>query len=130
MQLTITDLKQNSSGKSWSVNKKYLVKNETAEVLKVGQTIDATIKTSEFNGKTMEWIEGFKAMAAPAASAPAATPAPANGNLFWLPFASNTVAHAVQAGYIQKPEDILGWVLAAKSAATTAAAQSDGDIPF
>jgi hypothetical protein len=33
-----------------------------------------------------------------------------------LPFISNTVAHAIQAGLIKTPEDLTGWVMGARAA--------------
>ena len=45
--------------------------------------------------------------------APVSTVAP-----WWMPFASNTVAHAIAAGLIKEPQDIRAWLIAAKTAAT------------
>ena len=46
---------------------------------------------------------------------------------FWMPFASNVVAHAISGGLVKTPTDIKAWVLAAKEAAEKAAI---GDASF
>jgi len=48
-----------------------------------------------------------------AAAAPGAGPT----DRFWLPFVSNTVAHAIAATLIQEPMQIKAWAAAAKQAA-------------
>jgi hypothetical protein len=123
MQLTIENVKTNPSGKSVAVTaggKNYLAKPGMG--LAPGMTIDAEVKDSFFNGKTNTWIEAYKAVngsAAPQAGqgaghSPAATPAGAAP--VWLPFASNTVAHAINAGIIKEPADVKQWAAAAKQA--------------
>jgi hypothetical protein len=47
------------------------------------------------------------------ASAPAAVP---STDALILPFISNTIAHAIQAGLIKSPEDLTGWVMGARAA--------------
>ena len=116
MQLTIQAVKTNPSGKSMVVKaggKDYLAK--AGMPLQAGMTIEAETETSEFNGKTNTWIKTFKATAA--------TPTPPAGNSTgngvppaWLPFASNTVAHAINAGLIQTPDQVTQWASAAKQA--------------
>ena len=56
-----------------------------------------------------------------------AQPAPIGTVAPWfMPFVSNVVAHAIQAGLIKEPAQIRAWLIAAKTAAT---AHGDG-IPF
>lgn len=43
----------------------------------------------------------------------------APSDALYLPFISNTVAHAIQAGLIKQPLDLTGWVLAARMALAT-----------
>lgn len=125
MQLTIESIKTNPSGKSIVVKaggRDYLAK--VGMPLQAGMTIDAELKDSQFNGKTNTWIEKWKQVnVAPqtmgntqpvhgaAVSGSSAGAAPV-----WLPFLSNTVAHAIQAGLITDPSHIKLWAAAAKQA--------------
>lgn len=93
--------------------KEYFAKKETG--ITAGMTIDAETKASEYNGKTYVWVEKWKE----ASSAQAATSTAPAGNFLsapWLPFASNTVAHAIAAGIITAPNHIEAWTRAAKEA--------------
>ena len=116
----------------------------------IGRSVEADIVTTE---KAGPWIKGWKPCAIPAAptatpqvqAQPAPTPPPPpaavattrvpepqyaepNTNVapWWMPFVSNTVAHAIQAGLIKTPQEIRAWLIAAKVAAKT----HDQDIPF
>jgi len=113
MQLTIESVKTNPSGKSMVVKaggKDYLAK--AGMPLQAGMTIEAETKDSLYNNKTNTWIEKWKPVSAAPASAPAANGA---GNA-WLPFASNTVAHAINAGLITTPDQVKVWAASAKQA--------------
>ena len=128
MQLTIENVKTNPSGKSCVVKaggKDYLAK--PAMGLAPGMTIEAELKESFFNGKTNIWIEKYKAVNGSAAPQAGASPERSQGPLVdrerpavaappWLPFASNTVAHAINAGIIKEPADVKQWAAAAKQA--------------
>lgn len=70
-------------------------------------------------------------------SAPAGNPAqrPSNGatapscapaDALYLPFISNTVAHAIQAGLIKAPADVTAWVLGAKAAMSAKVVTTNG----
>jgi hypothetical protein len=127
MQLVIENVKTNPSGKSCVVKaggKDYFAK--PAMGLAAGMTIEAETEVSEFNGKQNTWIKAYKKVgngsAAPqshpvteprtaSSSAGAAVAAPA-----WLPFASNTVAHAINGGLITTPDQVKLWAAAAKQA--------------
>lgn len=118
MQLTVDTVKQNPSGKSIVVKaggKDYLAKSGMG--IQAGMTIEAETKDSQFNGKTNTWIEKWKPVAAAPTSAPAGNgAAPAANGTAWLPFASNTVAHAINAGLIKEPAEVKQWAAAAKQA--------------
>ena len=123
MQLTIENIKTNPSGKSCVVKasgKDYFAKPNIG--LSVGMTIDAETEVSEYNGKQNVWIKKYKAInggAAPQAGPGAGTSTaanPAGAAPVWLPFASNTVAHAINAGIIKVPDDVKAWAAAAKQA--------------
>jgi hypothetical protein len=55
---------------------------------------------------------------------------------WWMAFVSNTVAHAIEAGLIKLPNDMIGWAIAAKETAANLAnpqedeADKEEDIPF
>ena len=96
-----------------------------------GQMIEAEIQTSDKFGP---WIKGWKPVAAPqvpppsqggipSASAPAAA-APRyagepgdNITPWFMPFVSNTVAHAIEKGLITTPLGINEWALKAAQVA-------------
>lgn len=115
-----------------------------------GSHIEAEIVTLEKGGP---WIKSWKqGIAAPQVQTPpaggippsqspaaAATPykyAEPNLNVapWWMPFVSNSVAHAIKAGIITAPNQIQPWAMAAKEAArglvTKTPATQDSDIPF
>ena len=98
-----------------------------------GQMIEAEIETGKFG----PWIKGWKPVAAtqvppppqggfppapaPAVAAPHYAGEPgSNVQPWWGPFASNTVAHAIQAGLIKDPVAINQWYLKAAQCAVAA----------
>lgn len=112
MQLTIETVKTNPSGKSCVVKaggKDYFAKPNIG--LSAGMTIDAETEVSEYNGKQNVWIKKYRALEAPAQTGTA----PSSGTA-WLPFASNTVAHAINGGLITTPDQVKVWAAAAKQA--------------
>lgn len=119
MQLTIDKIKPTQKSIVVTAGgKEYFAKKDSG--ITAGMTIDAETEDSEYNGKSYCWIKKWKAMAstppAQAKDAPAGgTTGPAIGNA-WLPFASNTVAHAINAGLIQNPDQVKVWAAAAKAA--------------
>src|SRR5690349_3574179 len=103
MLLNVTEVKPTKSGKSVVVKangKDYFAKPDMG--ITAGTSIEATTEDSEYQGKTLVWIKAWKPTAALTQSAPAA--GGNGGNLPYLPFVSNTVAHAIAAGRIQTPE--------------------------
>lgn len=128
MQLTIEAVKTNPSGKSLTVKaggKDYFAKTNSG--ISPGMTIEAETKVSDYNGKSNVWIEKWKAVAEATQTPQAGTKPPAaNGSApWWMPFVSNTVAHAIQAGIIQTPNQIDAWAVAARLAAQ----KLETDIP-
>ena len=100
-------------------------------VPRVGQA-EVTITSREYNGTTYHSIADYKPVSAAVAGKPeiGATP-------WWMPFVSNTVAHAIAAGAITSNEQIDDWAKAAKAAALALATDNkktgdapDDDIPF
>ena len=120
--MTILKIEQatlSKSGKSYNVkvgDKWYLAKTDSNITTAVGKTIEAEVSESEYNGKTMYWINEWALVAGQAAAAP---PAVSYGAPWWMPFVSNTVAHAISAGLIKTPEDIKAWAAAAADTAIT-----------
>lgn len=140
----IEQVKLSASGKSLSVKasgRNYFAKKESGLMDKLGWTIEAETEESapKDGGKPFVWITKWKKADAATASAPAAAPAPAAAsapaqqpsfsaegiNLAFLPFVSNCVAHAIQAGRIETPHDIQKWAQGAYSAAN-----SLKDVPY
>lgn len=53
-------------------------------------------------------------------------PSSAPADALYLPFISNTVAHAIQAGLIKTPADVASWVLGAKAAMSAKVVTTNG----
>lgn len=123
MILSIESVKPTSTGKSLIVKaggKDYFAKPNSG--IQAGMTIDAETKVSEYQGKQNTWIEKWK-------QTTAATPSPqagTNGNAAYMPFVSNTVAHAISAGLITTPDQIAAWA----NAAYVAAIKLGDDVPY
>ena len=151
--------KKSQSGKTLSVavgGNYFSTKNWEFENM-VGQVIEFVPDASEFQGKTIMWINDWsqpgvgsqtaaqamdQAMANQGHAMPPANPPPtqpAQHPSTYLPMTSNVVAHAIAAGVITKPEQLEAWAAAAFSAAknrlepTAQGSSPDGfddDIPF
>lgn len=93
--------------------------------LTAGMSIDAEIEETTYNNKQYFWIQKWKPIqsAEHRAAAQAATPG-SPMNLPYMPFVSNTVAHAIAAGRIENPTQIAPWVKACIEALR------DIDTPF
>ena len=93
-----------------------------------GHRYDCSVSEREYQGRTYLNIESQKDIT------PAGGNGAGGGDRFWLPFVSNTVAHAIAAGKIEGPADIQAWAAAAKAAALALDAKPDAefddDIPF
>ena len=113
----------------------------------VGKMIEAEIRTHDkFGAGVHTWKPVNAAPQVATALAAATPPSPAaaapykyaepNLNVapWWMPFVSNTVAHAIQAGHVNNPQAIKAWAVAAKEAARVLVSQTpttqDEDIPF
>lgn len=119
MQLTVELVQPAKTGKSLRVKANgewYGAKKDSG--LTAGMVIDAEVSDGEFG----KWIDKYKkangGSAQPltvsgVASLPNAAPHMAP---VWLPFASNTVAHAIQGGIITAPSQIEAWTRAVKEA--------------
>ena len=108
-----------------------------------GKMIEADIVTGKFGPWINAWKESTVAAPPTAAPIPAATPplsagaapryAEQNPNVapWWAPMASNVIAHAIQAGKIETPDQIGIWFNAVKGAAQGQQSNEvDDDIPF
>ena len=126
-----------ASGKAWRVrsgSRWFNAFKDSGIENHIGKTIDAEISTHEKYG---DGIEKYKVVDTP--TGPQGTPTNASGAVsgvrpaldsnrgapWYMPFLSNTVAHAITAGLIKGPTEIKVWVLAAKEAA-----ESVDDIPL
>lgn len=102
-----------------------------------GVTYDVEVKSREYNGKTYwDITERHGKASAPAASSGGSAPPPFVDR-FWLPFVSNTVAHAISSGAITDPLQVSIWAKAAKAAAVELDAPppqrepgQDDDVPY
>ena len=133
-QVTIQSVELSKSGKSHVIKstdgQTYFSKPDQGLINHPGRTIDCDISTSEYNGKSMLWINKYKLLgeaaeplipAARAVIGHTSTPlslrhAEQPPSMVWLPMASNTVAHAIQAGLIKEPKEVRDWVVAVKDA--------------
>lgn len=77
-----------------------------------GQTYEVEIASRDYNGKTYKNVTKWQKMGEQKAANGSASNAP-----WFMPFVSNTVAHAIQAGKITGPAEIQAWAEAAKAAA-------------
>jgi hypothetical protein len=83
-----------------------------------GQTYEIETKSETWGDKDVTVISGVKSNGNGAAGG--------NGlDKWWMPFVSNTVAHAIQVGEIKEPAHIKVWAAAAKRAAEEIAAGHD-----
>lgn len=119
--LTVESVQPAKTGKSLRVKANgewYGAKKDSG--IASGMTIEAETEDGDFG----KWINKWRpsnaapqvaqpARAAVDAQASSRTPAVAAA---WLPFASNTVAHAISAGYIKEPGHVSAWAKAAKEA--------------
>jgi len=116
MQLTVENVTTAKTGKSLRVKANgdwYGAKKDSG--ITAGMTIDAEVEDGEYG----KWIKTYRATnAAPQTSSSTAGKAPAAAGAapVWLPFASNTVAHAISAGLCQTPAAVEAWARAAKDA--------------
>lgn len=132
MQLTVESIKTNDKSIVLKAGgKEYFAKKDSG--ISQGMTIEAETEDSDYNGKHYCWVKKWKQV-----QQTAATPSPqtgagsglvsggSGGATWWMPFVSNTVAHAIQAGIIQNPQQIDAWAVAARLAAQ----KLETEIPF
>lgn len=100
-----------------SGGREYFAKKDSGLDGKVGSTIEAETKQSNYNGKDYVWIEKWKAASSAAPTQPQGSFTPTGINVAFLPFVSNVVAHAIQCGRIENPAEIQAWADAAYTAA-------------
>lgn len=143
----IESVTDSQSGKTISVKiggKFFSTKNWELRGM-VGQTIEFVPDASEYNGKTIMWLNDYTPagtapptaadafnqahaqrpsyqpapVAQPGQGNPSYTPAPqpTGDPMRYLPMTSNLVAHAIAAGVITEPAHIAAWAKAAFSAA-------------
>lgn len=73
-----------------------------------GQTYEVETKPEKWGDQMVQVIKGIKSNG---------HAAPSSGDKWWMPFVSNTVAHAIQAGLIKGPGEISTWARAARNVA-------------
>ena len=129
MKGTVTEVKPSTSGKSYAATiggARYSAKLDSRLEQAVGKPIDFTIDSSEYKGKVINWVatwdydRGTASVGPPQAPAsiPAQTVLRSNPPDRWyMPFISNTVAHAIQAGLVKDSPSLSQWASAAYRAA-------------
>jgi hypothetical protein len=130
-QIRIDAVQKSKSGKAWQVRSGeswYTAYLDSGIDRHVGEVLEVEIKTFGKDGKA---IDKYKVVGSPS-GAPTSTPTPQTPSgqgvaPWWMPFASNVCAHAIQAGSITGPDGLKAWVLAAKEAAEHA---SKNDVNF
>lgn len=120
--LKIDSCKTSKSGKSLNIQSAgawYLAKLDSGLDKLVGKTIDCETETSNYNGQDLTWINKYKVYVGTPAGSPITSVAQqSNGDIMkFMPFVSNTVAHALQAGLIKESGQVSGWAKAALEAA-------------
>lgn len=125
MLLTVESVKPTRSGKSVVVTaggKDYFAL--PAQGITAGMTIDAETKNSEYQGKTLVWIDKYSEAAPPKVNGSTSTSGHA-----WLPMASNLTAHAISAGLIKEPSEVKMWIAATKQAFEEVSGDTRSDGP-
>lgn len=118
MQLSVETVTKSKSGKALRIKAGgawYGARLNAGLEKAVGKTIEAEVQHDETYGDQIgAWkiIEG----STPPAQQKNGNGASANGAPAWLPFASNTVAHAINAGLITDPAQVSKWAQSAKEA--------------
>jgi hypothetical protein len=123
MKGVVSEVKQSKSGKSYSVmigGARYSAKLDSKIDQAMGKAIDFSVDPSDYKGTTINWVRDWDFDRNPAqetttlgaivpASAKVATPV----DRFYMPFISNVIAHAIQAGLIKDPTQLGPWARAA-----------------
>ena len=134
----ISAIEDSKSGKALrvQVNGQWFSSKDFGIRDQVGQVITFTPSSSEYRGKTYYWINDYNVGTTGTTTTRAnGSPAPvADANaMAFLPMTSNLVAHAIQAGKIETPDQIQAWAKAAFHAAKSlieGGDEFDDDIPF
>jgi hypothetical protein len=79
-----------------------------------GQSYDIETKAEKWGENDVQVIKGIKTNGATGGTSGHVG---GSGDKWWMPFVSNTVAHAIQAGHIKGPGEIRTWAASAKLAA-------------
>ncbi len=124
MKAIVDEVTLSKSGKSYLAKiggQGYFCKLDSKIDKAVGQAIDFSVDPQNYQGKTINWVRDWdfdRNPPAPPKEAAVASPRPSSGLLsggdrFYMPFVSNTVAHAIAAGLIKEPTQIGPWARAA-----------------
>lgn len=112
VQGQIEEAKRSQSGKTVGVKiggKWYSSKDFKLESM-VGSVISGFGSDSDFNGKTMHWLNAYTVDAAPASNS---APNGNGGNVNYQPMVSNLAAHLIAAG--KQPHELSAWFKACKA---------------
>jgi hypothetical protein len=133
MKGLVDSVNLSKSGKSYQVQiggQGYFAKLDSKLDQALGKTIDFSVDPSEYKGKVVNWVKEWdidRALTLPTPSAPTPTPAPMPAPMpaayalprdrWYMPFISNTVAHAITAGLVKDSPSLAQWATAAYRAA-------------
>jgi len=136
----IESIQDSKSGKTVSVKvngKYYSCSDFTIKNAPIGSEIAFETSESQYGDVTINWLNdwsvGEKPANAPSPSAPTTTTTSDYVDRWYMPFVSNTVAHAIQSQAITQPTEIEKWARAAKSAAFNLerkGSDADSDVGF
>ena len=125
MKGKLEQLTKSKSGKAWRVmidGRWFGAKFDSKiDSIPIGGRVDFLYDTDPKYG---DWITTWGPdTSPPPTQAPVAPPRQSSGHnepkdRYWLPFVSNQVAHAIAAGRIQEPGQMLPWAKAAYTAVT------------
>lgn len=82
-----------------------------------GKTYEVTVEQQKWGDSVVNVITGIDSVRTPHPGDAPAGNGHSNGDKWFMPFVSNTVAHALTAGVLTDPTQIKAWAAAAKQAA-------------
>ena len=125
MQITVKFVNPANEGKKYGsvvsdTDKKYMVKASQVGRFIKGSTYEIELHPEEWGDTTVHVVDSIQAVQ----NAPQSIRKP-NGDRWYMPFVSNTVAHAIAAGCIKDFGELNQWAKAAHDAAIALDALDD-----
>jgi len=118
---TVTLSKSGKSYQAQIAGQSYFAKLDSKLDKAVGQAVDFSIDPSEYKGKVVNWVKDWDFDRGVPTPAPQPVQMPAQlsqpRDRWYMPFISNTVAHAITAGLVKDSPSLSQWAIAAYRAA-------------